>query len=247
MSKRMSFRNLLVVLLLCGACDLVEVDPRDSEPPLTTTSQAAIEALASHKPFPDYPARSVENGSAGVAVASILIGADGRMERVDVLEAPDADIGKAMLDALGRWALPPHLNTDHPRGPFKVSATMVFYFLIEAGEARVMSGPAMAEARGADHSSAGKLRRIGEAEFDALLESGDAVVIDPREREFYALGHRDGTINIPVDELPLRAIVELPAARVVVIDCYRGSESMCEMAGRLLRRVRSDVAVFVHD
>ena len=180
-------------------------------------------------------------------MASVLIGADGRMERVEVLEAPDADIGKAMLDALGRWVLPQNLFEDDPRGLFKVSATMVFYFLIEAGEARVVSGPALAAARVADHSVAGEPRRIDETEFKALLETGDVVVIDPRERELYARGHREGTVNIPVEELESRATVELSAARVVIVDCYRSSGSMCDVAGRILRLVASDVAVFVHD
>ena len=247
MSERMRFRNLLVVLLLCGACDRVEVGPRGNALSLTTTSQAAIEALASQKPFPGYPARSLENGVAGVAVASILIGPDGRMERVEVLDAPDADIGKAMLDALGRWVLPPGLFEDDRRGRFKVSATMVFYFLIEAGEARVVSGPALAAARVSDHAVAGELRRIDEAEFEALLETDDAVVIDPRERELYARGHREGAINIPVAELESRAALELSAARVIIVDCYRSSGSMCDVAARILRLVGSDVAVFVHD
>lgn len=247
MSERIRFRDLLVVLLLCGACDRAQVGPRENALPVDRTGQAAIEALASQKPFPGYPARSLENGAAGVAVASILIGSDGRMERVDVLDAPDADIGRAVRDALGRWMLPQHLFEGDPRGPFKVSATMVFYFLIEAGEARVVSGPALAAAGADDRAEAGELRRIDKAEFEALLETGDAVVVDPRERELYARDHREGAINIPVGELGSRAAVELPAARVVIVDCHRSSGSMCDVAGRMLRRAGSDVAVFVHD
>ncbi len=246
MSERMGFGGLLVVLL-SGACDRAAISPGENSLPVDTTHQAAIESLAARKPFPGYPARSLENGAAGVAVASILIGSDGRMERVEVLEAPDADIAEAVRNALGRWVLPQRLFEGNPRGPFKVASTMVFYFLIEAGEGRVVSGPILAAERVADHSAAGELRRIDEAEFKALLETGDVVVVDPRERELYARGHREGAINVPVEELDSRAAVELSAARVVVVDCYRSSGSMCDVAGRILRLVGSDVAVFVHD
>ena len=139
------FTRLFAALLLCGACGGVPGDANDD--PLrrvATTNHAAIEDLAEHKPFPRYPARSVENGAAGVAVASILMGFDGRMERVDVLQAPDADIAEAVREALRRWVLPQDLFEDNPRGPFKAAATMVFYFLIEAGKGRVVSGPALA-------------------------------------------------------------------------------------------------------
>lgn len=249
MSDPIRFGRLLVVLMLCSACgrgpDGLREDPAL---PVTRTSHPAIEDLAEHKPFPHYPARSLENDAAGVAVASILLGVDGRMERVDVLEAPDADIAEAVRDALGRWMLPQELFEDDLRGPFKVAATMVFYFLIEAGEGRVVSGPALAAERTAGRAVAGEPRRIDEAELEALLETGDAIVVDPRVREMYARGHRDGAINIPGRELQSRAVVELPSAEVIIVDCYRGSESMCVGAARVLRLVGvPDVAVFVHD
>lgn len=242
--------SLFVSLLLSGACGRVPNDP--NEDPLrqvATTSHPAIEDLAEHKPFPRYPARSLENGAAGVSVASIRFGFDGRMERVDVLEAPDADIADAMRDALGRWVLPQTLFEDDPRGPFKAAATMVFYFLIEGGEGRVVSGPALAAERTAARSVAGEVRRIGAAELEALLETGDVVVVDPRDRELYARGHRDGAINIPEPELQSRAAVELSPAQAVIVDCYRGLEGMCDMAARVLLRLVGvpDVAVFVHN
>ena len=56
-----------------------------------------------------------------------------------MLEAPDADIAEGLRDALERWVLP-----VHPDGPRRTGATMVFYFLIEAGEGRVVSGLSLA-------------------------------------------------------------------------------------------------------
>ena len=238
-------RLAVVLLPLCSACDRASITPLPGDPRPGTTSQAAIEAVALDKPFPHYPTRSLENGAAGVAVASIMVGFDGRIERVDVLEAPDADIAEGLRDALERWVLP-----VHPDGPRRTGATMVFYFLIEAGEGRVVSGLSLAfERTGVLRSVAGEPRRIDEAELQSLLEIGSAVVVvDTRDRELYARDHRDGAINLPLRELQLRAAVELPPAQVVIVDCYRGLEGMCDIAGRILRLVGvPDVAVFVHD
>lgn len=234
----------VMLLLLCSACDRASMTPPPGDPRLGTTSQAAIEAVALHKPFPPYPNRSLENGAAGVAVASIVVGFDGRIERVDVLDAPDADIADGLRDALERWTLP-----VHPDGPRRTGATMVFYFLIEAGVGRVVSGLSLAfERTGVLRSVTGEPRRIDEAELQSLLETSDAVVVDPRDRELYAQGHRDGAINLPLQELQSRAAVELPHAQVVVVACYRGLEGMCDIAGQILRLVGvPDVAILVHD
>ena len=46
----------------------------------------------------------------------------------------------------------------------------------------------------------------------------------------------------------MRAAVELLPAQIVIVDCYRGLEGMCEIAGRILQLVGvPDVAIFVHD
>lgn len=242
---------ILCTALLAGACGLVPGEPNENLLPPARTSQAAIEDLALRKPYPRYPARSLETGAAGVAVASVLFGFDGRMERVDVLDAPDEGIADALRGALGRWAIPPGFGEDAPDGPFKLSATMVFYFLIEAGEGRVVSGPFLAFERAAVRSAAGPPRRIDEAELESLLETGGAVVVDPRDRERYAEGHREGAVNLPLRELQTRAAVELPPARVAIVDCYsgpRGWRWRCDVAGEMLQDVGvPDVAVFLHD
>jgi rhodanese-related sulfurtransferase len=67
-------------------------------------------------------------------------------------------------------------------------------------------------------------------EARALVARG-AVLLDVRSEVEYAIGHLDGAINIPVDELPARTDELDPHASIVVY-CLSGHRS--EQAGRVL-------------
>ena len=62
-------------------------------------------------------------------------------------------------------------------------------------------------------------REIDEKETRELIASGHAAVLDIRDREAFATGHRDGAINIPTDELSTRALTDLPRSEKVIVDC----------------------------
>lgn len=64
-----------------------------------------------------------------------------------------------------------------------------------------------------------------------------AVLLDIRERNEYEDGHLDGARNIPRNELSVRAAIELPRDRPVLIDCARVSALNCRVAGLSLRTV----------
>jgi rhodanese-related sulfurtransferase len=59
-------------------------------------------------------------------------------------------------------------------------------------------------------------------------------VLDVREREDFKRGHRAGAVNIPRDELAIRAYIELERARPVVIDCSQAETRECRQAANLL-------------
>jgi len=67
-------------------------------------------------------------------------------------------------------------------------------------------------------------------EARALVASG-AVLLDVRTEVEYAIGHLDGAINIPVDELGSRTR-ELDPRATIVVYCLSGHRS--EQAGRVL-------------
>jgi rhodanese-related sulfurtransferase len=67
-------------------------------------------------------------------------------------------------------------------------------------------------------------------EARSLVAHG-AVLLDVRSEFEYAIGHLDGAINIPVDDLPRRTSELDPHASIVVY-CLSGHRS--EQAGRVL-------------
>jgi hypothetical protein len=76
---------------------------------------------------------------------------------------------------------------------------------------------------------------IGEAAFTAMAAS-KPILLDIRERDDFRREHRPGAVNIPRNELAIRAYIELEPTRPVVIDCTFTETSTCHSAARLLRR-----------
>src|SRR5574340_1071413 len=68
---------------------------------------------------------------------------------------------------------------------------------------------------------------ITPAEVKQRLESDDApVLLDVREPLEWHMAHIDGTVNIPMGEIPMRANLELnPDAHIVVV-CHHGVRSL---------------------
>lgn len=73
-----------------------------------------------------------------------------------------------------------------------------------------------------------------ESEFERLAGPPGQIIVDVRSREAFAAGHRFGAVNIPHDELVVRAPIELPLSSPIAIDCLRTRFSMCEIAGERL-------------
>ncbi len=76
--------------------------------------------------------------------------------------------------------------------------------------------------------------RISLDEAKAMLDSGNAVVIDVRQPDEWAAGHVAGAIHIPVDDV-LARIEELPTDKDLLFICAQGVRSglACEMAAAM--------------
>ena len=79
------------------------------------------------------------------------------------------------------------------------------------------------------------LRPVNHQELNALLKSGEALVIDVRPPEEYEAGHIPGAINVPLEMLP-RRLAEFPSRKEVVAYC-RGP--YCMLAVEAVKRLRS--------
>ncbi|MFH1560561.1 MAG: rhodanese-like domain-containing protein [Chloroflexota bacterium] len=66
--------------------------------------------------------------------------------------------------------------------------------------------------------------RINVDEAKAMLEKGNAVVIDVRKPDEWAVGHVEGSIHIPVDDV-LARIDELPGDKDLLFICAQGAQS----------------------
>jgi len=64
-------------------------------------------------------------------------------------------------------------------------------------------------------------------EFKRLASANYPSIVDVRSRDLYAKSHIEGALNIPLDELSIRAVHELPTSKEVGIFCQYHSD--CEV------------------
>ena len=213
--------------------------------------EMSLRQAAATKPMPEYPRASVAKKTTGVAVVTVAVGANGNVEKVDILEAPDDAIAGSVRNAVMRWTVPwktgPDGEAARPR-----TGKLTFYFRIAGGVGRVFNpedlegGPAPpaapraptpppprpAAAPGSVSSASAKtislddLRRLAAATRPTVLDIGT--------REDFRRAHLDGAVNIPVDELAVRGGIELPAGKPVAIDCTRDEQWRCQAAASSL-------------
>jgi rhodanese-related sulfurtransferase len=195
-------------------------------------NDVGLRGIATTAPAPTYPATSLAREVTGVAVAAILLDRNGHLQSLNVLQAADDAIGKSVHDALLRW-------TFRPLGvPMK--GKLFFYFMIKKGSGSVASPAEMNPAISHDQNPATKhgddaVNEIKEAQLELMDRTRKPSILDIRDRPAYQKRHRDGAVNIPLDEVWPRASIELPLSVSIVVDCYpEQPQSLCRMAARIL-------------
>ena len=118
----------------------------EETPGLVKLSEPALRWSAVDVMVPSYPAASIIRRSSGVAVATVQVGAEGRVRRVDVEQAPDSDIAHAMRAAIGKWTFTPIsvAGSDVKR---PLLGKLTFYFVLQNGRGSVFNPTEMAVAR----------------------------------------------------------------------------------------------------
>jgi len=80
---------------------------------------------------------------------------------------------------------------------------------------------------------------IRTSEFRRRPLSQGATILDIRDRRRFADGHWPGAINIPADELVVRAAIELRGSGVVALDCRELASTTCRPTARMLKQLRT--------
>jgi hypothetical protein len=77
-------------------------------------------------------------------------------------------------------------------------------------------------------------RELSGEDFDRLIAAEHPIVLDVRSRDAFKRAARSGSINIPMDELQIRAPIELAAGTAVAIDCADVPMPSCRQVGMSL-------------
>jgi rhodanese-related sulfurtransferase len=67
-------------------------------------------------------------------------------------------------------------------------------------------------------------REVSAQQLDAMLRSGDALVVDVREADEFAAGHIPGAINMPLSDFQPSRLPN-PEGRTLVLNCLGGKRS----------------------
>jgi rhodanese-related sulfurtransferase len=205
-----------------------------------------LRAAAMESPMPAYPEASLGARISGVVVAAVLFGVDGKLASIDILQSPDAHTGAAVRDAVGRWTVPGvQVMGREEKSP--VRGKLTFYFQLRDGKGVVLSpdqmpggparptprapasgrsGPPAAAPAVNEHHATPRSTTVA----DFKKQAPGAIVLDVGAREAFRRGHWPGAVNIPADEIAIRAAIELPREKAIVIDCTQEQRFYCDVA-----------------
>ncbi|HKV37854.1 MAG TPA: energy transducer TonB [Blastocatellia bacterium] len=97
-------------------------------------SEASLRKAAVKIVTPEYPEDSKKARATGVAVASVGTDTSGNVESVEIVEAPDSSIKKAVDSAVRQWRFGQAFAGGKP---VKVLGKLTFYYIIDSDGARV--------------------------------------------------------------------------------------------------------------
>jgi TonB family protein len=223
---------------------------------VVNVSEVVLRTNAIRSPLPSYPPASLAKKIGGVVVVSIITDSEGAPTSVTVLEAPDEAIAAIVPQTVRTWTFAPALvGAQMTKRGFMGKLT--FYFQASDRGGRVLNpqdmpgGPVMPSHRGPSGAPTGPppsrpvvsdaasidtaWTEIGEPELKKLQLAERPIVLDIRPRSDFSRGHRTGAVNIPADELAVRAGIELDKARPVVVDCSREETRTCQRAAATLK------------
>lgn len=132
----MPFRAALFGVCLCVAGLSINQN-RSLDVRAAKMSGANLRKYAIEAPLPPYPVASVKAGTQGVAVVGLAVDQSGQVRSVNVLQAPDGDIARAVRSTLKGWTFSLPMRPDgHPS---RFTSRLAFYFAIRDGAGLVLA------------------------------------------------------------------------------------------------------------
>lgn len=125
---------VLVAAFGAGSCGRATTSRAVS---MVKLSEMTLWERATRVVMPVFPELSISRQSNGVAVSTVWINLSGGVERVDVLEAPDADIASAVRSALLQWTFL-RTSLQGSIAPLRAQGKITFYFENHSGSAEVL-------------------------------------------------------------------------------------------------------------
>jgi rhodanese-related sulfurtransferase len=117
---------------------------------------------------------------------------------------------------------------------------------LEAGEQQRFVGRLMNDVGEPLASKDFRTDEVTGVDLAAISDRGAIQFVDVGDREAFRLSLRENVVNIPIDELEIRAPNELSRSQPIVLDASHGGLVRCRAAAHLLRSVGfSDVAILV--
>lgn len=211
-----------------------------SSPRRLKSNDKQIREFAITSPTPAYPAVSLAKKVTGVVIAEIRTDTKGAPERVEILQSPDPDTGRAVQDAVMRWRF-------KPMG-MGMEGKVAFYFRLEGSRGLVLSPAEMRKRTNPDAKALSRAeepaaKSITETEFRALSSRLRLLVLDTRDRQTFAEGHETGAVNMPFGEILTRAAAELRVSQPIIIDCRDPPDVCALVAHQLISSGFTDVSI----
>ena len=76
---------------------------------------------------------------------------------------------------------------------------------------------------------------LSAAALPTLRQDPDTVILDIRSRDEFRNEHKPLAINIPIDELDVRLVPEIPRTKKIVIDCSAIRSNVCEVVSHSIQ------------
>lgn len=142
--------------------------------------------------------------------------------------APQAVVQVAKPTSLGFFTVPSLVIVDR-RGTV---TDLMANKLTEAEQDRVLAR--LADPASPALNNAVAAREVSETDFDRVVAGQRPIVLDLRDRDSFQRASRRGALNIPLDELAMRAQFELANRTPIAIDCDGVPIQACRQAAMLL-------------